>query len=78
MRSPVVFLFFFFPLKFIANCSTCLIAVHPAMSLNAAQKHPTDLLVLFLFSDFPFPEIDAQVSELLTKSQAPRTDWISC
>lgn len=62
-----------FPLKFVANCSAWLVAEHPARSLNAALRHPTDLLVLFLFSEFPFPEIDAQVSELLTKKQDPRT-----
>lgn len=64
----------FFSLKFVANCSSWLVAVHPAISLNAAQKHPTDLLVSFLFSEFPFPEIDAQVTQLLKKNQAPRTD----
>lgn len=66
----------FFPpfSEFVANCSTWLIAVPPARSLNAAPEHPTDLLVLFLFSELPFPEIDAQVSEPLTKTQAPRAD----
>lgn len=42
------------------------------MSLNVAQKHPTDLLVLFLVSEFLFPKTDAQVSELLTKKTSPK------
>lgn len=61
------FFLFFFSLKFVANCSTWLIAVHPAMKLSVAQRHPTDLLVLFLFFELLFQKIDAQVSKLLTK-----------
>lgn len=66
MENPFFFLIFF-SLKFVANCSTWLIAVHPAMKLSVAQRHPTDLLVLFLFFELLFQKIDAQVSKLLTK-----------
>lgn len=76
--SKCIVLFFFSPLKLVASCSAWLIAVHPATSLNAAQKHPTDPVVLFLSSEFPLSEIDAQVSELLTKTWAPRTHRNPC